>query len=84
MNDKDTEIVITVIINENSSELIIWDIKKDIEDDSYDVGSNSQVMFDHNGEIYVVDNGHMLINKTGCVTYSYKFNLDKIDEKYIF
>ncbi len=35
--------------------IIVWDIRSDIEIDSYDVTPESQIMYDANGEIFILD-----------------------------
>ena len=42
----DSDIAITVSVNSGADTVIIWDYGKNIEDDSYDVKPNAEIMFD--------------------------------------
>jgi hypothetical protein len=65
-------LIIKVNINPKLDTIIIWDLMADIEVDSYDVNPESQIMFDSNGETYILEKDHVIINKMGCQCFSYQ------------
>ena len=68
----DEQLLIHVKITPKLDTVILWDIKADIEIDSYDVQPESQLMFDSNGEIYILEKDHVVINNSGCRCFSYE------------
>jgi hypothetical protein len=49
----------------------VWDLKADIEMDSYDVQPESQIMFDSKGDIFILEKDHVVINNSGGRCFSY-------------
>jgi hypothetical protein len=70
-------LIIKVNINPKLDTIIIWDLIADIEVDSYDVSPESKIMFDSNGEIYILEKDHVVINKMGgrCFCYQVEGNI---------
>ena len=68
----DQRLIIKVNINPKLDTIIIWDLMGDIEVDSYDVNPESQIMFDSNGDTYILEKDHVIINKMGCQCFSYQ------------
>jgi hypothetical protein len=67
----DQRLIIKVNISPKLDTILIWDLMADIEIDSYDVQPESQIMFDSNGDIFILEKDHVIINK-GCQCFSYK------------
>ena len=53
---------------------MIWDLKADIEMDSYDVQPESQIMFDAKGDIFILEKDHVVINNWGGRCFSYQLD----------
>lgn len=51
----DNRLVINMSVNEKLSNIIVWNLRQDIEMDSYDVSNEAQVIFDENGRVYILD-----------------------------
>lgn len=68
---RDSVVVFKVNQTHNKANLVIWDLKANIELDSYDVTSRSKVMFDANEEVYVLEDDHVIMNDSGgrCLAY---------------
>ena len=79
MKPQDVNIVINMCISPKLSNVIIWDLKQDIEEDSYDVSSKAQAMFDSNGEIYIMQEDHIIVNQSGGRCFSYQLE----DSRYL-
>lgn len=69
---KDHIILIQVKLSPKLDTIIVWDLKADIEIDSYDVTPESQIMFDEKGDIFILDQDHVIINSSGCRCFSFQ------------
>jgi len=54
---------IAIVINQSATQdaVIVWDVFHDLEISSIDVGKNSNVFYDANGDTYVTENDEVLI-----------------------
>ncbi|TNV87578.1 hypothetical protein FGO68_gene12312 [Halteria grandinella] len=83
-NARDSVVVFKIKYTHNQANLIIWDLKGNIELDSYDVTCQSKVIFDANEEVYVLENDHIIMNDSGGRCFAYQLEnsgyLDFIEE----
>ena len=68
----DEHLFIQVNITPKLDTVIVWDLKTDIEVDSYDVEPQSQIMFNSKGDMFLLDRDHVVINNSGGRCFAYQ------------
>lgn len=52
--------------------MLVWDIIQNIEHDSYDVANDSQMLFDQNGSMYILDSDYLVMGASGGRSFCYQ------------
>mmetsp|Transcript_8198 Transcript_8198/g.12567 ORF Transcript_8198/g.12567 Transcript_8198/m.12567 type:complete len:339 (+) Transcript_8198:3974-4990(+) len=64
---------ITIVIRQsvNSDCVLVWDMLKDVEQTSFDLGNKSKVFFDAKGDTYITEGNEMIVCEQGVRLKSY-------------
>jgi hypothetical protein len=76
------EIAIVVRQSENSDCVITWDIDKNVEIESFDLGLESKIFWDSDGKAYITEDKKVYVTEQGIALLCYDVeNVNESDSK---